>query len=146
MLFRSNPEAYCHVWLAGSAVSYQWGAARKPADLDCLIGVNYIQFRKANQQYKALSDRDISDMFNEGFRKEIHPITANFLEAFELTFYVNVASDIRKIKPYAAYSVTNDDWTVQPEVKGAPSNKGWDKKIAQDKSDRKSTRLNSSHT
>jgi hypothetical protein len=130
----SNPEAYCHVWLAGSAVSYQWSAARKPADLDCLIGVNYIQFRQANQQYKALSDKDIASMLNEGFRNEVHPNTSNFLDAYELTFYVNVQSDISKIKPYAAYSLTNDDWTVQPEVKSAPHNKSWDKKIAQDKS------------
>ena len=43
-----NPEAYIHVWLAGSAVSYQWSAARNPADLDCLIGINYIQFRQSN--------------------------------------------------------------------------------------------------
>lgn len=40
-----NPEAFAHVWLAGSAVSYQWTAARKPADLDCLIGINYLGFR-----------------------------------------------------------------------------------------------------
>jgi hypothetical protein len=130
----SNPESYIHVWLAGSAVSYQWSAARKPADLDCLIGVNYLAFRQANPKYKGLSDREISQMFNEGFNKELHPATGNFLDIFELTFYVNVQSDIRKIKPYAAYSLTNDDWTVQPEVKAVPNNKQWDRRVAQDKS------------
>jgi hypothetical protein len=40
------------VWLAGSAVSYQWSAAREPGDLDVLIGVDYIQFRKAHPEYK----------------------------------------------------------------------------------------------
>jgi hypothetical protein len=68
----ANPEAYIHVWLAGSAVSYQWTAARTPADLDCLIGVNYLSFRQNNPQYKSLSDKQIASMFNEGFR-EVHP-------------------------------------------------------------------------
>lgn len=129
-----NPEAYLHVWLAGSAVSYQWSAARNPADLDCLIGVNYLVFRQSNPEYKALSDQQIADMFNEDFRKELHPITENFLDAYELTFYVNVKSDIRSIKPYAAYSLTNDDWTVQPETRKAPVNKAWDQTVARDTS------------
>lgn len=129
-----NPEAYIHAWLAGSAVSYQWTAARKPADLDCLIGVNYLQFRQANPEYKALSDKQIAAMFNEDFRTALHPKTVEFLETYELTFYVNVKSDIISIKPYAAYSLTNDDWTVQPELRKAPVNKMWDRKVAQDTS------------
>lgn len=131
--FRS-PESYCHVWLAGSAVSYQWTAARKPADLDTLIGVNYLLFRQANPEYKAYSDRDIAELFNEHFRAHLHPTTSNFLDAYELTFYVNVRSDIKSIKPYAAYSLTNDDWTVQPEIKAPPHMKAWDSKVAKDKS------------
>jgi hypothetical protein len=129
-----NPEAYLHVWLAGSAVSYQWSAARNPADLDCLIGVNYLMFRQTNPEYKALSDQQIADMFNEDFRKELYPITENFLDAYELTFYVNVKSDIRSIKPYAAYSLTTDDWTVAPETRKAPVNKAWDQTVSRDTS------------
>jgi hypothetical protein len=128
-----NPEAYAHVWLAGSAVSYQWSAARKPADLDCLIGINYLMFRQSNPKYKGLSDKEISQMFNEGFQT-LHQATSNFLDVFELTFYVNVQSDIRSIKPYAAYSLTNDDWTVMPEVRGVPQNQIWNRKVEQDKS------------
>jgi hypothetical protein len=128
-----NPEAYAHVWLAGSAVSYQWSAARKPADLDCLIGINYLMFRQSNPKYKGLSDKEISQMFNEGFQT-LHQETSNFLDVFELTFYVNVQSDIRSIKPYAAYSLTNDDWTVMPEVRGVPQNQIWNRKVEQDKS------------
>lgn len=144
-----NPDAYVHVWLAGSAVSYQWSAARSPADLDCLIGINYLQFRQSNLEYKALSDKQIAAMFNEDFRTALHPHTGNFLESYELTFYVNVKSDIISIKPYAAYSLTNDDWVVQPEVRKAPVNKMWDRKVAQDTSlateilSRYSTALNS---
>lgn len=129
-----SPESYIHVWLAGSGVSYQWSASRTPADLDCLIGVNYLLFRQANQQYKALSDQQIADMFNEDMRENLYPLTENFLGVYELTFYVNVRSDIRSIKPYAAYSVTNDDWIVQPELKRPPVNKAWDQKVSKDTS------------
>jgi hypothetical protein len=128
----SNPDVWCHVWLAGSAVSYQWTAARNPADLDCLIGINYLRFRQSNQQYKALSDQQIADMLNAGFREELHPNTNNFLGVYELTFYVNVRSDIKTIKPYAAYSLTEDDWTVSPEVKKPPVRKEWDLKTDRD--------------
>jgi len=127
-----NPEGYTSVWIAGSGVSYQWTAARTPADLDCLVGINYLMFRQSNPEYKALSDKQIADMFNEDFRKDLHPATANFLDVYELTFFVNVKSDIRQIKPYAAYSLTNDDWTVQPEVKAPPRNKMVEQKVARD--------------
>jgi hypothetical protein len=127
-----NPEGYTSVWIAGSGVSYQWTAARTPADLDCLVGINYLMFRQSNPEYKALSDKQIADMFNEDFRKALHPVTANFLDAYELTFFVNVKSDIRQIKPYAAYSLTNDDWTVPPEVKAPPKNKMVEQKVAKD--------------
>ena len=127
-----SADSYVNVWLAGSGVSYQWTAARTPADLDCLVGVNYLKFRQANPDYKALSDAQIAAMFNADFREELHPLTKNFLDSFELTFYVNVKSDIKQIKPYAAYSLTNDDWTVRPEVKAPPKNKMWEQKVAKD--------------
>jgi hypothetical protein len=129
-----NPEAYTTVWLAGSGVSYQWSAARTPADLDCLIGINYLMFRQSNPEYKALSDKQIADMFNQDFRKDLHPLTGNFLGAFELTFYVNVKSDIRQIKPYAAYSLTHDDWTVRPEIKAPVKSKQAVQMVARDTS------------
>ena len=129
-----SPENYIHVWFAGSAVSYQWTAARTPADLDCLIGVNYLLFRQSNPEYKALSDKQIADMFNEDFRNDLHPITKNFMDAYELTFYVNVKSNILSIKPYAAYSLTNDEWTVPPEIKAPPRNPSWDLQVSRDTS------------
>ena len=129
-----SPDNYVHVWLAGSAISYQWSAARNPADLDCLIGINYLLFRQSNPEYKALSDKQIADMFNADFREALHPLTKNFMNAYELTFFVNVRSDIRSIKPYAAYSLTTDDWTVQPELKAPPRNKLWDERVSKDTS------------
>jgi hypothetical protein len=132
--YYQNPESFATVWLAGSAVSYQWSAARTPADLDCLIGLNYLKFRQSNQQYKGLSDQEIASMLNDYFRTELHPVTSNFLDAYELTFYVNVKSDIRAIKPYAAYSLTADDWTVTPETKAPPKNKAYELRVSKDTS------------
>lgn len=128
------PESYARVWLAGSAVSYQWAAARKPADLDCLIGIDYIRFRQANPEYRGFSDKEIAQQLNEGLSSELNTVNTNFMDNFELTFYVNVQSDIRSIKPYSAYSLTDDSWTVSPEVKGAPNNAMWERKVAQDTS------------
>lgn len=127
-----NPEAYTHVWLAGSGVSYQWAANRSPADLDCLVGIDYIAFRKSNTKYAGLSNQEISSMINEDFRAELQPHTENYLDSFELTFYVNVASDIKTIKPYAAYSLTDDDWTVEPSEPNLSPERNWDRKIARD--------------
>ena len=129
-----NPEAYIHVWLAVSGVSYQWAANRSPADLDCLVGVDYIAFRKSNKKFVGLSDQEIASMFNEDFRAELYPHTSNYLDSFELTFYVNVATDIRTIKPYAAYSLTDDDWTVEPSEPNINPGRDWERKVARDES------------
>jgi len=127
-----DPEAWCNVWLAGSGVSYQWAAAREPADLDCLIGVDYIKFRQSNSRYVGLSDQEIASMLNEGFSQELNPSTAQFMDVFELTFYVNVRSNITEIKPYAAYSLTADDWTVQPVIETPYRSKDWETRSQRD--------------
>jgi hypothetical protein len=117
-----HPDLWTHVWLAGSAVSYQWSAAREPGDLDVLIGVDYIQFRKAHPEYNGLGDTEISKMLNEDFREQLQPDTKDW-NGFEVTFYVNPgATDIRTINPYAAYDLTHNDWTVFPEKQSAPIN------------------------
>lgn len=128
----SNPQAYTHVWLAGSGVSYLWAANRSPADLDCLVGIDYVNFRRANEKFARFSDQDIASMLNEGFREELHPVTDNYLGAFELTFYVNTRTDIRDIKPYAAYSLTDDNWTVEPTDTQPKVSQAWDKKAQRD--------------
>jgi hypothetical protein len=54
-------------------------------------------------------------MLNEDFRTGLMPDTKNW-EGFEVTFYVNPgATDIRIIKPYAAYDLTHNEWTVHPD-------------------------------
>ena len=124
---------WAHVWLAGSGVSYQWAAQRDPGDLDCLVGINFTLFRQSNTQFSRFSDREIAQTLNEGFRSRLQPLTARFMDSFELTFYVNVKSNIVDIKPYAAYSLTDDEWTVTPQPIGAEPNPVWDKNVDQDR-------------
>jgi hypothetical protein len=122
-----HPELWAQPWLAGSGVSYQWEAAREPGDLDCLVGVNFIQFRKANPEFTGLSDREIAAELNEEFHENLQLQTSNW-NGYELTFYVNPsATNIRAIKPYAAYDLKHDDWTVTPDPNQTPMwNAEWD--------------------
>jgi hypothetical protein len=130
-----HPEIWAHAWLAGSAVSYQWQAARQPGDLDCLVGVDFLQFRKANPSYQGLSDTEISAELNEGFKTELDLKTSNW-NGYELTFYVNpTATDIKTIRPYAAYDLKYDEWTVTPDPQAQPPyNQEWEKVVKEDSS------------
>lgn len=130
----TSPYDWTYAWLAGSGVSHQWAAKRDPGDLDCLVGIDYNQFRSSNQKYSGLSDKEIASMFNEDFRTELWPETANFLDSFELTFYVNVQTDLKKIKPYAAYSLIDDNWLVEPTLTEPTIDKSWFLKAEKDKS------------
>ena len=122
-----NAQLWTHPFLAGSGISYQWNAAREPKDLDCLIGVNFVQFRKANPDYSGLTDKEISDQLNEQFHDELQTTTENW-NGFELTFYALIVDDIRRIKPYAAYDLKYDEWVVTPDPNQAPpSNMEWDR-------------------
>jgi len=128
-----HSELWAHPWLAGSGVSYQWSAARQPGDLDCLVGVDFTQFRQANPEYKGLTDRQIAAEINEGFRTDLQPQTENW-NGYELTFYVNATgSDIRNIKPYAAYDLKYNEWTVTPDpTQTPPSKPEWDAVVDSD--------------
>ena len=122
-----HPELWAHPWLAGSGVSYQWSASRRPSDVDCLIGLDYVQFRKANPEYAYMGDNEVSQMMNELFKEGLQPKTEDW-HGYELTFYVNPgATDIRTINPYAAYSLKYDEWTVPPDPTQTPPKKPeWD--------------------
>ena len=128
----SDPTKWTHVWLAGSGVSYQWSASRDPGDLDCLVGVNYPMFRKHNLEFGSLSDTEIAAMFNEGFNQDLIPKTKNW-NGYELTYYVNVRSDVRDLNPYAAYDLTRDRWTVEPDpTLHAPFLRAWEQQSDRD--------------
>ena len=129
-----HPDIWAHAWLAGSGVSYQWQASREPRDLDCLVGVSFNQFRKANPEFAGLTDVQIADQMNEEFHDELQGQSENW-NGYELTFYVNPeATDIRNINPYAAYDLKYDEWTVTPDPHAqAPSNPDWDRVVDSDR-------------
>lgn len=129
----NGASGWTNAWLAGSGVSYQWSAHRDPGDLDCLVGVDFPRFRESNRQYAGLSDAEIAQLFNEGFRNELQPQTSSFMGSFELTFYVNKKSNIIDIKPYAAYSLVEDDWTVSPAPTSPEVNPEWETRVGADK-------------
>jgi hypothetical protein len=128
----TEPAKWARLWLAGSGVSYQWSAERDPGDLDCLVGINYPVFRKLNYEYAGFSDAEIASMFNEDFNTDLLPKTKNW-HGYELTYYVNAQSDIRDLNPYAAYDLTSDDWTVEPDPSAhAPYSKAWEQQSQRD--------------
>ena len=129
----TGANEWAAAWLAGSGVSYQWAAQRDPGDLDCLVTINFISFRQSNSQYLRFSDQDIAEMLNEGFRGVLQPRTESFMNSFELTFYAITSPRITDIKPYAAYSLSDDDWTVIPQPITVHSVEKWDKTVAADK-------------
>lgn len=108
-------EKWSKVYLAGSEASLWWGNQ----DFDLLIGVDYDRCRMANESLLGESNQDITAMLNQGFAKAFnneqwHPPFDPDNE-WHLTGYVNLNSyDITKIKPYAAYNVTDDSWAVKP--------------------------------
>lgn len=108
------PETWSTVWVAGSALSWQWSDAGE-GDLDVLIGVGMDAFRRANPRFAAFDEDMVASHFNNEFRNELTPYVAKSVPGFDMTFYVNPrAEDIRSIRPYAAYNLSADEWTVQP--------------------------------
>jgi ribosomal protein S18 acetylase RimI-like enzyme len=108
------------VYFAGSEAS-EWTSPELEGnnDFDVLVGVDFEHFLHLNPQYRTMTDDEIAAMFNEGFRHFNGPVTLTVeghkFGPFARTTYVNpLAYDIRKIKPYAAYNVSDDTWTVKP--------------------------------
>jgi hypothetical protein len=124
-----QPKAWSQVWVAGSGISYQWAADRSNGDLDVLIGVDWPKFWQANPEYQGFSAIEMGDFLNRGLKDDVWTQTdhvdfhvPDHPGAFEVTFYVNpTATDIRDIKPYAAYNLTTNTWTVRPpDLPGNP--------------------------
>lgn len=114
---------WSRLWLAGSGASYQWSADREPGDLDMLVGIDYPEFRRMNERHARMGDAEISRMVTEGFRADLTPSTSSWSppgspsSTYEMTFFSNPGStDIRDIKPYAAYDVVSGTWDVPPDA------------------------------
>lgn len=119
-------EEWAKVYFAGSEAS-EWTSPTMEGnnDFDVLIGVNYEEFRgcqSRGSKYQQMSDQEITDDLNRGLRvldKQTEaayiPVGGYEFGPFSNTWYVNPHSwDIRAIRPYAAYNVTDDVWAVKP--------------------------------
>lgn len=118
-----DPRNWARVWIAGSGISYQWAASRDPADLDVMLGLDYVRFRQANPAYAGLTNQEIAQSVNRILIDDLWPNTSDIDidgESYDMTVYINPgvtsASDgIKFINPYAAYDVSADEWTVLPQ-------------------------------
>jgi hypothetical protein len=119
-------EEWAIVYFAGSEAS-EWTSSTLEGnnDFDVLIGVDYTEFRgcqSRTSRYQAMTDEEITADLNQGLRildeqtaAAMIPVDGILTGPWSNTWYVNQDShDIRKIKPYAAYDVTHDRWTVKP--------------------------------
>lgn len=112
-------QRYTKVYLAGSEAS-EWTSATLEGngDFDTLIGVDYDHLKgEPGVPVADLDDQDITDALNKVLREGYNasPWKAPFGGDWDLTGYCNAGSyDIRKIKPYAAYNITDDEWSVRP--------------------------------
>jgi 8-oxo-dGTP diphosphatase len=108
------------VYLAGGSAS-EWAGGRPndaATDLDILIGVDYDAFRGSQSaSERPMDDREIDAALNATLRRRFndpdwYPDCGGH---FDLTGYVNPdAWDIRRIKPYAAWNLSDSRWAVRP--------------------------------
>ena len=120
-----HPESWTRLWVAGSGVSFQWAADRDPADLDVMLGVDYVRLRQSNPDLSGFSDLEIARLLNQQLHDELYPQVSHTSighSNFEVTVYVNPGvgssvDDLKIINPYAAYDVTQDEWSVPPNPK-----------------------------
>ncbi|MGN6635999.1 MAG: GNAT family N-acetyltransferase, partial [Oryzihumus sp.] len=118
-LVGSDWQDWTKVYLAGGSAS-EWAGERPndaARDLDILIGVSYHEARRGSGAFQDMDSSQIDTAFNSALRAAFndpdwHP---SFGGTWQLTGYVNPdAYDITKIKPYAAYNVTDMKWAVKP--------------------------------
>lgn len=122
-----NHEQWLRAWLAGSGVSFRWHAAQDLKDLDVLLGVQFVSFRNANPGFLQLGNTEIAKHLNDGMRSDLWPYTAQWRGQYEVTWYVNPGSwDITSIKPYAAYDLVQDGWTVPPTADAPRVDPQWE--------------------
>lgn len=112
-------QRYTRVYLAGSEAS-EWTSETLEgnSDFDTLIGIDYDQLQgEPGVPLAGEDDLDIATTVNRALREnyDAEPWKAPFGGEWSLTGYVNANSyDITRIKPYAAYDITDDTWAVKP--------------------------------
>lgn len=107
-------ERFTKVYLAGSQASEWWGNH----DFDTLIGIDFDHLGgEPGIPVAGLEEDHITDMLNSALRVSYNasPWKAPFGGEWDVTGYCNKNSyDIRKIKPYAAYNISDNAWAVRP--------------------------------
>lgn len=111
-------QNFVEVYLAGSEAS-EWTGPNLEGnnDFDTLLGVNYDAARHRAPGLAGNEDNaDIDAWLNKALHAEYNaePWHTPFGD-YSLTGYCNPnAYDIRAIKPYAAYDISDDRWAVEP--------------------------------
>jgi hypothetical protein len=131
-----DANSWTRIWLAGSGISYQWSAARGNGDLDVLFGLDYDKFVQSNPRFAYDTREEIAEQIDADLRTNLWPSTAYIsfpltdddlynYNHYEVTFFLNPGvgagkEDIMNIHPYAAYDLTQDEWTTKPAKSGSP--------------------------
>lgn len=114
----SDWQDWMKVYLAGGSAS-EWAGGRpndQAQDLDVLVGVDYDAAR-GYSHFPGMDNAQIDAAINAAFRACFNDPDwrPDFGGTWGLTGYVNPdAWDIRTIKPYAAYDVSDMNWAVKP--------------------------------
>jgi 8-oxo-dGTP diphosphatase len=111
-------QRYTRVYLAGSEAS-EWTSPSLEgnSDFDTLLGVDYDKAREVTSSFLDRTDSEIDDILNDVLRTFFNDEDwlAPFGGVWHLTGYCNHdALDVRDIKPYAAYDISQDRWSVKP--------------------------------
>lgn len=112
-------SSWLHMWLTGSAISYQWEADRGNGDLDVQLGFDYQEFLSSNPQFQGIDPYIVGDRVNRFLKDNLWPKMASAVfgaRTYEVTFFWNtlVGTDIDYIHPYAAYDLNKDEWVTRP--------------------------------
>jgi hypothetical protein len=121
-----NSEKWLQTWLTGSGASYRWHAALDLRDLDVLLGIDFINFKKSNPGFSGIGNAELAQHINGLLRASLWPTTARWRDQYELTFYVLRDPDILAINPYAAYGLDQDEWLVRPDQGTRTAPEQWD--------------------
>lgn len=112
-------ESWAKVYFAGSEAA-KWQPFN--GDFDVLIGIDWTEFRDQNPGHEELDDAEIAQQMTDALWSKAN-VSDYFFDLadgrkvgpFDRTFFVSPrAWDIRDLKPYAAYDVTDDTWAVHP--------------------------------
>jgi hypothetical protein len=110
---------WLHLWITGSAISFQWNADRGEGDLDVMVGVKFVEFQRYNPTFQGMGPQEFAALLTDKMKELLWPKTAHMPfdgKPFEVTYYLNAGTedDVRVIRPYAAYDLLQDVWVIRP--------------------------------